>query len=103
MHYNEVLQVYRMDLIYRDIFGPAERVEYMACRLTSDIFTKGCQHYCRVTDRSCSFMSGYFDTTKPSLQAKPPSLPSSKQASLPWTGLTLTLPPLILKFRFRLY
>ena len=39
-----LLQVCRVDPIYCDIFGPAERVRYMACRLTSDIFTKGVEH-----------------------------------------------------------
>ena len=29
-----------MSPIYHDIFRPAERVRYMACRLTSDISTK---------------------------------------------------------------
>ena len=35
----------RVDPIYCDIFGPASECRYMACRLTTDIFTKECQHY----------------------------------------------------------
>ena len=39
-----LLQVCRVDPIDCDIFWPAERVRYIACRLTSDIFTKGVKH-----------------------------------------------------------
>ena len=34
-----------MDLIYYNIFQPAEQVQYMACRVTSDISTKEFQLY----------------------------------------------------------
>ena len=36
----QIFKVCRVDPIYPDIFGPAERLRYMACRLTSDISTK---------------------------------------------------------------
>ena len=37
------ISVSRMDPIFCDIFGPAERVQYMASRLIGDISTKGGQ------------------------------------------------------------
>ena len=36
----KIYKVCQVDLTYRGIFGPAERVRYMAYRLTSDISTK---------------------------------------------------------------
>ena len=38
------IQVSRVDPIYCDIFGPAERVRYMTSRLIGDISTQGVQH-----------------------------------------------------------
>ena len=43
------IQVSRVDPIYCDIFGPAERVRYMTSRLIGDISNKGVQHYRVVT------------------------------------------------------
>ena len=42
MHCNKVLQACRYIAIY---LGLPSECQYMACRLTSDIFTKECQHY----------------------------------------------------------
>ena len=39
------IQVSRVDPIYCNMFGPAERVRYMTCRLIGDISKKGGQHY----------------------------------------------------------
>ena len=47
MHCNKVLQACRYIAIY---LGLPSECQYMACRLTSDIFTKECQHYCQRTD-----------------------------------------------------
>ena len=38
------IQVSRVDPIYCDILGPAERVRYMTSRLIGDISKKGVQH-----------------------------------------------------------
>ena len=42
MHCNKVLQACRYIAIY---LGLPSECQYMACRLTSDIITKECQHY----------------------------------------------------------
>ena len=45
----------RVHSIYCDIFCPAERVRYMACRLTSDISKKDVHHY--LPPINCTFSS----------------------------------------------